>query len=105
VVVHCVSLILVVYLTLDFANPLMAGAVQFDGGSLQVVEADRTRPTAFDAPIYVVPTPEPVVGRRDDAGVFGCLRVQTDLPRRVAVIRIRRNPASPFAPAVPSEDH
>ena len=48
------SLLLLTYLVLDIANPMMPGAVQFVDGSIQVVQADRARPDA-DLPILAVP--------------------------------------------------
>jgi hypothetical protein len=49
-----VSLLLLTYLFLDIANPMMPGAVQFVDGTIQVVQADRARPDA-DLPILAVP--------------------------------------------------
>jgi hypothetical protein len=103
-VVSCrMSLLLLVYLTLDFANPLMPGAVQFEEGSVQVVQADRARPTAFAAPISVVQAPEAVIDRPEDRQTFGRLRLATDMHRR-AVIRIRRPrlPTPPHGPKTTS---
>jgi hypothetical protein len=37
-----VPLLVLIYVTLDFANPLMPGAVSFEGGSVEVVPGDRT---------------------------------------------------------------
>ena len=48
------SLLLLTYLFLDIANPMMPGAVQFVDGTIQVVQADRARPDA-DLPILAVP--------------------------------------------------
>jgi hypothetical protein len=46
-------LLLLLYLALDFANPLMPGAVRFEAGSVEIVQADRTaraaRPAAAPA--------------------------------------------------------
>src|SRR5262245_17925383 len=54
-------LLLLLYLTLDFANPLMPGAVRFEAGSIEVVQADRivraARPaTSLARLIAVFPT-------------------------------------------------
>ena len=49
-----VSLLLLTYLFLDIANPMMPVAVQFVDGTIQVVQADRARPDA-DLPILAVP--------------------------------------------------
>jgi hypothetical protein len=103
VVLSRVSLLLLVYLTLDFANPLMPGAVQFHGGSVEVVQADRARPPAV-VPIYIVPTSQIVLDHPDTVQLLGRPERAT-APRRHAVIRIRRPPASSPDPAVFSEDH
>jgi hypothetical protein len=52
----------------------------------------------------MVPAPEPVADRREDAQAFDCLTVSTDRHRR-AVIPIRRASTVPPDPAAPSEDH
>jgi hypothetical protein len=49
-----VSLLLLTYLFLDIANPMMPAAVQFVDGAIQVVQADRARPDA-DLPIPAFP--------------------------------------------------
>ena len=49
------SLLLLTYLFLDIANPMMPGAVQFVDGTIQVVQADRARPADADLPILAVP--------------------------------------------------
>jgi hypothetical protein len=50
--------LLLVYVTLDFANPLMPGAVSFAGGSIEVVQGDRTtRAVRTAAPARLVATP------------------------------------------------
>jgi hypothetical protein len=49
-------LLLVLYVAVDFANPLMPGAVQFDSGTIEVVHADRiVRPVRPGTdPVHVV---------------------------------------------------
>ena len=42
-------LLLLLYVTLDFANPLMPGAVRFEAGSVEVVQADRIARAAVAA--------------------------------------------------------
>jgi hypothetical protein len=54
---------LVAYVALDFANPLMPGAVHFDGGSMDVVDGARLQPMTHSPPIVLVTTPETVVDR------------------------------------------
>jgi hypothetical protein len=98
-----VSLLLLVYVTLDFANPLMPGAVSFDRGSVEVVQGDRARPTAV-APVCIVPSPEIVLERlrvaRTDHRPAPAVHRNRD-----AVIRIRHAPPSSPDPAVSPDDH
>jgi hypothetical protein len=56
-----VVLLLLLYLSADFANPLMPGAVQFLDGYLSVVKADRVRPESppVDAALIHHRAPEP----------------------------------------------
>jgi hypothetical protein len=49
-----------VYVTLDLGNPLMLGAVYFDGESVDVVQADGARPQAVYVTVEVAPAREPV---------------------------------------------
>lgn len=93
-----------VYFAVDFANPLMPGAVWFEDGSVQIVEADRTRTTDHVEWIDVLPTPDWVVDRPDEAQTFGCVKPTINRQKR-AVMHVRRVPASPPDPAAPSEDH
>jgi hypothetical protein len=50
--------LVLLYVTLDFANPLMPGAVSFEAGSIEVVQGDRTahtaRPAALPARLVTV---------------------------------------------------
>jgi hypothetical protein len=98
-----VSLLVLVYVTLDFANPLMPGAVSFDRGSVDVVQGDRARPAAV-VPVCITPTPETVVERPRDAEAVHRPSLTVDR-RRDAVIRIRHAPLSCSDPAVPPDDH
>lgn len=61
------ALFLLVYLTLDLANPFMPGAVTFVDGCLQVIDAGR--PAGIDLPIL------------DDAGTAGAWRGEPALAR------------------------
>jgi hypothetical protein len=96
--------LLLVYVTLDFANPLMPGAVRFDGGSVDAVHADRPHPLTPMAPVDLVPTPENVVDRAPRVQASGRPSLVPERRRR-AVARIRRAPPSPSHPTAPSEDH
>jgi hypothetical protein len=98
------ALFLFVYVTLDFANPLMPGAVRLDGGSVDAVHAERARPLAPSVPVAFIPTPEIVVDgalhvqarRRPDPMSEPCTRTVT---------RTRHTPPSSSDPTGPSEDH
>jgi hypothetical protein len=41
-----VPLLVLLYVTLDFANPLMPGAVRFEAGAVESVQADRVARSA-----------------------------------------------------------
>ena len=97
-----VSLLLLVYVTLDFANPLIPGAVSFDHGSLEIVEAAWERPSAV-VPDTVLPS-EPALQRILDVQVVRGPSPAVDL-RRTAVIRVRRAPQPPSDLASSPEDH
>jgi hypothetical protein len=47
-----ITLLVVIYLTLDFANPMMPGAVQIVGGSLETVAGCQAR--SGEAPVLAV---------------------------------------------------
>jgi hypothetical protein len=59
------ALLLVLYVSAEFSNPLMPGAFTFDGGSIDAAKAERPRPDAPAAPramhempaLSVVPKP------------------------------------------------
>jgi hypothetical protein len=58
----CAVLVLA-YVALDFANPMMPGAVQLLAGSLSAVEADRSRGEGGpETEIAVAPTRAPMAG-------------------------------------------
>ena len=40
------ALLLFVYVSLEFANPFMPGAVTFEGGSMETAKVERHRPAA-----------------------------------------------------------
>jgi hypothetical protein len=101
---HVLALFLLVYVTLDFANPLMPGAVRFDGGSVNVVHADRARPVAPSVSVELVPTSRTIIDHRAEVQASRRPTLLAEL-RRHAVTRIRSAPLSSSNPAVPSEDH
>ena len=100
-------LLLLLYVTLDFANPLMPGAVSFEAGSIEVVQGDRTaraaRPAA--APAGLV-TEFPIWGV---VPMDATLARPASLPLRPssrALRAVRRAPPQHFSAAPsPSEDH
>jgi hypothetical protein len=98
------ALLLVVYVALDFANPLMPGAVSFEGGSVEAVDADGARPAVPVVDLGPVPVSRTVL----DRGVgIQAPREPSPVPehRRHAVTRTRRAPLSSSALASPSDDH
>jgi hypothetical protein len=97
------QLLVLVYVALDFGNPLMPGAVRFEGGSLESVQADRAGREAVAA------APPPATLETAD-------RLPPDpeiRPRIAAPVRPRRErrdvrrPPSSHASSSPSpaEDH
>jgi hypothetical protein len=48
-----IPLLVLLYMTLDFANPLMPGAVRFEAGAVESVQADRVTRVA----VVVMPAP------------------------------------------------
>ncbi len=100
-------LLVLVYVTLDFANPLMPGAVTFSAGSVDVVQADRTarmaRPEAADArPPAALPTWTATLW---DATPAPSVPASTPAPVATGRSARRAPPPSDFAPPPPSEDH
>jgi hypothetical protein len=97
-------LLLVLYVCLDFANPLMPGAVTFDADeSVEGVRAERSRADGEAAAVVPVPAaehlrPAPVVG------VAARPRPGLDLARAHLVMQ---RPTRPRAadPAPPGDDH
>ena len=100
-------LLVLVYVTLDFANPLMPGAVTFAAGSFEVVQADRTtRAVRSEAAPARPPAPLPAwTAASWDAALER--PGQASAPRPVVTgRRVRRTPpSSDLAPRPPSEDH
>jgi hypothetical protein len=97
-----VSLLFLLYVTLDFSNPLLPGAVSFDDGSFKVVKANRGRPAAVVPD--TVPPSESAIERVLDVQVVRGSSPAADL-RRPAVIRIRRAPLPSSDLASSPEDH
>lgn len=98
------ALLLLVYVTLDFANPLMPGAVRFDGGSVDAVHADRGRPATPASPIDLPLSSETVIDRV--LHVRASDRPSPILePRRQPMTRIRRAPPSSSDLPTAAEDH
>lgn len=55
------ALLLLVYVSLDFANPFMPGAVSFESGFVEAAGADRHRPAAATAATVSPPRSGPVL--------------------------------------------
>jgi hypothetical protein len=97
-------LLVLVYITLDFGNPLMPGAVRFESGRIDAVQADRGART--DDSIVPAPAPRPVAApaavqaRARPAPVAS---MPTRSPRRLA--RRVSPPRRPDPPSSATEDH
>ena len=97
------SLLLLLYVSLDVANPLMPGAVQFVDGSVEVIQADRARAESIVAPTLLARLP--TLERPQVA-------IQTLPPSRPvtvdsrqALLPVRRPADASSGPPSPSEDH
>jgi hypothetical protein len=97
------ALLLVLYFALDFANPLMPGAVQFVDGSVEVVHADRIRPESVpvDTTLTYLPAHEqPNLLLRDPRRSAPISR-----DRRDHFVPVRRPLQAPSDSSSSSEDH
>lgn len=97
------ALLLLLYVSLDVANPLMPGAVQFVDGSVEVVQADRARPEGLAAPALLVrlpalERPQVVVQALPRSRPITVDRLQAPRP-------VRRLPDVSSGSPSPSEDH
>jgi hypothetical protein len=97
-------LCLLVYLALDFANPLMPGAVRFDRGSVDVVQGDRARAGVPTVCVELAPTPEAVVDRLAQVQALRRPRLVAE-PGRPPLTPVRCALPPSSDPATPSEDH
>ena len=79
-----VTLLVAIYLALDFANPMMPGAVQLVGGSLQTVAGCQAR--SSEAPVLAVTTAR--------------CHLSPDLPPQEPALRTRQRVVS-ASPPVP----
>jgi hypothetical protein len=100
------ALPVLLYVALDFANPLVSGAVSFVGGTIEVVRADRfrveepsppgpaeTREPAPERAAALGPRPALLRSTRPSVPVAGCARSA-----------IRRSPLV-LGPASTADDH
>jgi hypothetical protein len=99
------TILLFVYLALDFANPLMPGAVQFAGGFVEVVQADRARPEMIHVAADLAPASAPLP--RPPAQVGPARRSTPDgsVPRNPVAPRVWRAPHASSDPPPALEDH
>jgi len=97
------ALFLLVYVSLDVANPLMPGAVQFVHGSVEVVQADRARPEGLAGPALLVHPP--TLGQTDVVEQIAPCSCPVIVDRGRAFLPARRRPDRASDPASPSEDH
>jgi hypothetical protein len=93
------ALLLLVYVSLDFANPFMPGAVSFESGFVEAAGADRHRPAAATAATASPPRNGPVLAPERPLP-----------PARPGTVRRRIFPSAghempSFDPASPAEDH
>ena len=98
------ALCLLVYVSLDFANPLMPGAVHFDRGSVDVVQGDRARAAVPTVWVELAPTPEAVLDRLTQVQTLRRPRLAAESARPL-LTPIRRALPPSSDPATPSEDH
>jgi hypothetical protein len=99
-----VPLLVLIYVTLDFANPLMPGAVSFEGGSVEVVPGDRTARVGVSA----MPTTVSTDTTSMTPGARPVVRLAPVLvPSRQRLLRLARRlaPEPSRAPAPSPEDH
>lgn len=97
------ALLLSLYVSLDVANPLMPGAVQFVDGSVEVVQAERARSESLSAPAPLVRLP---TLERPQVAVQAPPRSHPiTVDRRQALRPVRRPSDASSAPPSPSEDH
>lgn len=100
------TLLLLVYISLDFANPLMPGAVQFDGGgAVDVVQADRARPQLATIAIDTSPAPEPVTMLRVNMQAVRQSSLRQSPSSSDILPRIWRTPFRSSDTPPSSEDH
>lgn len=97
------ALLLVLYVSLDFANPLMPGAVWFLDGSVDMVHADRVRPESV--PIDAALADLPAHGQPDVLLQAPRLSRPVIHDRRQHRVSIRRLPHAPPDSSPSSEDH
>src|SRR5262245_15363268 len=100
-------LLLLLYVTLDFANPLMPGAVRFEAGSIEVVQADRAVRAARPATslarlvaVFPIGAAVPV-----DAALARPVPVPPPAPSVAPWAARRAPPQLRSTPPAPAEDH
>jgi hypothetical protein len=97
------ALALLAYLALDFANPLMPGAVDFVQGTVPAVGAERARSTervAMETPTPHDPPPPPVPSL-----ALPGPPARAPLPRRPPRVPGRCRPRARSGPAPAADDH
>jgi hypothetical protein len=96
-------LVLLSYVTLDVASPVVPGVFQLVDGAIRIIHADRARPVTDSAmPSAALPTWFAVIADRTPRPT------QQPRPRRLAPRRLslpRRRPPSPGRALDRSEDH
>lgn len=97
------ALLVLLYVALDFANPLMPGAVRLVEGCVEAVQAERGRADSGPAQ-----ADRPVTADRSDR-----VAVRSVAPRRLprpavprpAIVAVQRTPEPASDSAASSEDH
>jgi hypothetical protein len=100
------AVLLLLYVTLDFANPLMPGAVRFEAGTIEVVQAGGTvRPARLEAvPAPLLVRPPAWTGAPGGVALARLVPVSPPAPT-VAFRTVRRTPPRVSAPRPSSDDH
>jgi hypothetical protein len=98
-----VPFLVLLYVTLDFANPFMPGAVRFEAGAIEFVQADRT----MRSPVAVMPAPAALrtEDRLPPGRVLAPLSAALAVPHPVRRYVRRVAPAHSDPSPSPTEDH
>jgi hypothetical protein len=80
------TLLVLIYVALDFVNPMMPGAVQFVGTSLETVAGCQPRSTdALTPEVALLSSDRSPVAPARDVSRRACWRIPPSSPRRAAI--------------------